>query len=98
MFTNPESLLNQMMIDYLERENEPSGLQKKSGDATPERVLVKGQQVLQRLSRRISAFLSDHKLYKNFIFLGMNYQLVLYKYSKLLAKLLRLYLSNKKQT
>lgn len=98
MFTSPDSLLHQMMIDYLENDTRPNNLQRKSSDNTPERVLVKGQQVLQRLSRRISHFLSDHKLYKNFIFLGMNYQKILYKYAKLLAKLLRLHLSSKKST
>ena len=98
MFTSPESLLNQLVVDFLKHDKKPTDLQKKSGDKTPEKVLVKGQQVLQRLSRRISHFLSDHKLYKNFIFLGTNYQKTILKYSKILARLLRLHLNHKRTT
>ena len=98
MFTSHDSLLHIMMMDYLQNDVKPSSLQRKSSDSQPERVLVKGQQVLQRLSRRISHFLTDHKLYKNFIFMGMNYQKILFKYSKLLAKLLRLYLQSKRSS
>lgn len=98
MFTSPESLLHQMVVDYLKYDKKPTDLQKKSGDSTPEKVIVKGQQVLLRLSRRISHFLSDHRPYKTFIFLGTNYQQMLFKCSKILARLLRMYLSHKKAT
>lgn len=54
--------------------------------------------MLLRLSRRISHFLSDHKPYKTFIFLGTNYQKNIFKCSKILARLLRLHLKNKKAT
>jgi len=53
---------------------------------------------LQRLSRRIAHFLGDHKVFKSFIFLGCNYQKTILKYSKILAKLLRLALNKAKKT
>lgn len=42
MFTSPESLLNQMVVGFLQHDQKPTDVQKKSGDNTPEKVLVKG--------------------------------------------------------
>ena len=95
MFTNPDSILRQTVTQFLEdkkagKDTNFDSVDKDKVEVT-KKVLVKGQQVLQRLSRRIFHFLSDNKQFKSFIFLGINYQKMILKYSKILAQILRLF-------
>lgn len=54
-----------------------------------ESIIMRGFQVLKQLSRRISHFLNDNRVYKSFVFDGQDYQIVLLDHAKNLTLFLQ---------